>query len=254
MFSSLTKKEVQIFFLVFLPIYMALHLMFFPYFQQLHQTGYIKFNSIILANLYSKFSLIGFYIYFFSGLLFWIKSKVLLPIHLVSYWLVQAPNMNILNWHDQHVGYLTILTITLCYFSFNKGNLPVRKLIILYLAMFFYGAGLGKIHNGGWQWLDGETTRYRFLQYYLLFDATPGLWIANNFWLCKILTWCTVFFEISFPICLFWEKSQKFYVWGSLIFLTLIYITMKINFFWFLAPVYLVFLPWDKLANKMKLT
>lgn len=253
MFKALSKDDIHSFTLIFIPIYMLIHLYFLSQFQTLWSLDYVHLSSPLLNDLFHLLKTPLSLITIFFGLFFWIKPKVTLPIFLFSYWLIQAPTMNHLNWHDQHVAFLTLVTITISFFNpLNDKAIPLRRLVLIFLAMFYFGAGLGKVHTAGWEWMDGHTAQYRFLQYYLIFDAKLGLLIAENFWLCKIVSILTVLFELAFPLCLFYRPLEKPFLWASLLFLTTIYATMKINFFMFLAPVYLLFLPWEKITPSLK--
>lgn len=251
-FKELSKDDICCVSLVLIPLYSTIHLYFLEYFQHLWDWGYVSLQPVSLNDIYHQYNTPLTYIFCIIGFLFWIKPTALLTVYLVLYWLTQAPTMNALNWHDQHVAFLTFCSLLYFFYRRDDSNaVPMRRLVLIFLSMFYFGAGLGKIHTAGLSWMDGHTAQFRFLQYYVLFDARLGLLIAENFLLCKIVSIATVVFEISFPICIFVRRLEKIYLWASLLFLTMIYITMKINFFIFLAPVYIIFLPWRRITPLM---
>lgn len=250
MFKKLNQYHLNHVFIAFMIIYMMIHFFFMNSYMYTLVDQALSFlgTGVGFNKVYKEFYRWGHLIYVILGCVFWMKPKVILPIFLVAYFMVQAPLINGLNWHDQHVAFLTMIVFTISYF---KEGIDIRRWVLLFLSMFFLGAGLGKLHAGGWEWMDGNTAQFRFLQYYVLFDAKPGLWIANNLEFCKWISVVTVFFEIAFPLCLFVPKLEKVMVGLSLLFLTTIYVTMKINFFLFLVPVYLVFLPWENILSRL---
>lgn len=237
----------------FIPLYMVLHLIFFPYFIELSDLNILKFQNETFNELYKTYYKYLGYGYIFSGIFYFVAPKIMLPLMLLMYWLVQGPIMNTLRWHDQHVCFLMLVIITCHFFSDSKTKIPLRKLTTLFLAMFFFGAGLSKLTIGGLSWLDGYSAQFRFFEYYIMEGPMLGKWIAEKYYLCLFLTWLIVGFEIIFPVCLYYKKLQYILIWFSFLFICIVYITMKINFFWFLAPAYLVYLPWGYLKEEFLL-
>ena len=119
------------------------------------------------------------------------------------------------------------------------------EVIFIELAAFYAFAGMAKLRTSGVAWMDGYT-----LQYWLLYMGTPwGTWMASHLWLCAAFSVATVVFELGFPIGIVIQRLRPVLLIGGALFHLGTTYFMKISF-WPVVALYLVFVPWDRLAAR----
>ena len=112
--------------------------------------------------------------------------------------------------------------------------------IMIQICIIYFFSGLHK--------LEGETWRNGTALYYILNsnDFSPSLlniYISKSIFIIKFLTWFTIFFQLSFPILIWFKKTKKVYIILGIFLHLGIFILMKIdNFSFVLISCYSVFL------------
>ncbi len=252
MIKEIKPSGISLFITTLLFVYSLVHVWWSEYFFLMIDSSFVTLSHdpILNARLEMGQKAAGI-LMIALGFFIWVKPRLLFPIYLMAFFYYSAPIMNQLNFHDQHIVYLQCLTC-FAYFYFHRNKelaFPLRQYTIIYLGMFYFAAGVAKYYYGAPNWHNGTSVQYRLIEYYANADGHLGLWIANQFWLCEIFSILTLLFEIGFPLCLFFRRLQTLMVATSVFFITSVLIIMKIDFFSFLMPAYLVFLPWDRIEQ-----
>lgn len=249
MFAKLGETDIHLLGRFLVPLVMLIHLLHLPYFVQLSELRYVDLASTTFGEPFRSYFFIPYFIYCVLGIFYFVKPKVLLPLSLGLCWFVQGTLMAVLDWHDQQAMFLTLLALMVFYIRPGLiKEVPFRKLVLLFLSLHYFGAGISKLIHGGLSWAEGTTLQFRFIEYHLLYDVPLGKTLATSPLLCKLLSLGALTFQISFPLCLFVERLEKFYVFSALVFISVVYLTLGITLYFHL-PLYLVFLPWGKLRN-----
>ena len=118
-----------------------------------------------------------------------------------------------------------------------------RQLIILTLALAYFGAGYCKIASH-LLWADGYNLQAYLMGKHLLLDCPVGAWIADSYWLCLLLSIATLALELTFFLILFFPRLTWLYVLSAISFHAAVYLTMRINFFPYYGFTLLVFIDW----------
>jgi hypothetical protein len=122
------------------------------------------------------------------------------------------------------------------------------RLIILTLALAYFGSGFTKLKSSGVLWADGYTLQGYFLMKHLQEEAWAGYWLSQYYWVCVGVSICTLALELSFVIVPFISQKRWVlwcYVGAGLGFHALIHLTMRITHFLpFMGLTYLIFLDW----------
>jgi hypothetical protein len=117
------------------------------------------------------------------------------------------------------------------------------------LALAYFGSGLAKVKASGALWMDGDTLQAYFLMRHLEEGAWVGYWLAQYYWVCVVLSGCTLALELSFIAVPFFPNSHpvtRLYVVAGLGFHGAIAATMNIvHFLPFMGLSYLIFLDWN---------
>jgi len=116
------------------------------------------------------------------------------------------------------------------------------------LALAYLSAGLSKLVFGGPDWLNGYTLQGHLLQDAIRWERPIGLWMSQQHALCLIASYCTIIFEIGFPIILFIPRLAPFFLIPGVCFHTSIYV-MQAAPFWQFLTLYLVWVPFEKLPE-----
>ncbi len=252
MFSNLTLKQINLFARFYIPIVMLIHLHALIFYVSVSEAGYIDLYKTLLGSFFQDNFHYFYVLYCSIGIFYFIRPKVLLPLCLILCGIIQGTLYNILMWHDQQVSFYLLTTLTIFYLkpSFFK-RISIRKLVLLFIALQFFGAFVSKVSNSGLSWANGENLQYWLVYYHIFFDIPLALKLANYIDLCRLGSSLVLFFQFTFPLCLFFEKLQKLYVFSTLVFVISVYIFMKIDLL-FLCPVLLIFLPWEKIEKSLQ--
>lgn len=118
-------------------------------------------------------------------------------------------------------------------------TLPLLKLT---LAIFYFGNGYNKLMLGR-SWLDGTTLQAFLLVNWMNKKSGLTLWVAEQDWLCSLLSVLTLLFELSAPLLVLFPAGEIVFVVTGIAFHLGVLILLGINFFIFpFIGVYLVFL------------
>ncbi len=115
-------------------------------------------------------------------------------------------------------------------------------LVKLALAQMYFSAGLQKLRRAGWTWAAGETLQSHLAQHHLWADS-PAAWsLAGHLAWCRVASGLVLAWELTFGLILIWPALTPLYVAGALAFHTGTAVLMRIEFWRYLSPVYMVFL------------
>jgi hypothetical protein len=115
------------------------------------------------------------------------------------------------------------------------------QMIIATLALSYFSAGYCKL-SADLMWADGDTLQVYILEKHLLLDIALGNFIAQSYWLCLLLGWATLVFELGFMVVIFATKLRPVFAVAGLLFHLGIFLAMDINFLTHMCLVYLIFL------------
>jgi hypothetical protein len=138
------------------------------------------------------------------------------------------------------------------------GSVPAWPMLLVKftLALAYFGSGLAKVKASGILWMDGYTLQAHFLTKHLQEEAWIGYWLAQSYWVCVVLSVCTLALELSFIIVPFLANRRPLtwvYVIAGLGFHILTAVTMKIvHFLPFMGLSYLIFLDWPILQKYVR--
>lgn len=168
----------------------------------------------------------------------------------LSYFLYQAPLQTVSQGHIQNLPFLVLLSLCFCPVRVDPNAPRVKGWLFeatrVYLALMFFFAGVCKLWDGGWAWLDGRTLQFWCVRYHYWYESWAGLWLAQRLELCEIGSWLVVLFELSFVSLFFFRRLIRFYGPAILIFVVVMKVFLGIEFFDPFVLVLLVFLPWRR--------
>jgi uncharacterized membrane protein YphA (DoxX/SURF4 family) len=135
--------------------------------------------------------------------------------------------------------------------SFTTAMWPLRLIQVLF-ALTYFSTGMAKLIYSGPEWMNGYT-----LQSIIFSDAVSsgrplGIWLAQQYGVCVLLSIATVLFEVFFFVILFVPRlAPCFLVAGALFHIT-IFVTIAAPFFQhiLLYSVFIDFGRWKLLAGK----
>jgi HTTM domain len=109
---------------------------------------------------------------------------------------------------------------------------PLRLLHVL-LAMTYFSTGATKLLAGGLQWMNGYTLQFAIFKNAISRAAFPplGLWMAQHFTLCILVSIGTILFETFFFVSLFLPRLAPFFFAGGVLFHVMLYLTSGHPFF-----------------------
>jgi hypothetical protein len=116
-----------------------------------------------------------------------------------------------------------------------------RIVIKLLIAQIFLSAALTKLRETGWRWTDGQTLR-RWLAYYHLRDNNAAaLQFAGSPRLCRAAATLTLGFELTFWLVIPLPALAWIYLPAALAFHVATACLLRIHYWLYLGPAYLVF-------------
>lgn len=213
-----------------------------------------------LAHIYLRCSSIlgGLFILFLVGAALGIRTRTSLALSTVLYFLYQAPIQTYLFYHDQLTLFWMLAVLCFApeidYWSVDRGWKAGPKVVsgwsdflyrVLFVAMFF-GAGWSKLQDAGLRWMDGQTLQYWLVRYHLWWKADWGLPLANSLGLCLVASTLVFCFELASPLILFKPRLFPYFVGGTLVFVTGVYLLIRVSFFNWFVLAYLAFIPWSR--------
>jgi uncharacterized membrane protein YphA (DoxX/SURF4 family) len=75
----------------------------------------------------------------------------------------------------------------------------VLRLVRLSIAWVYFQSGLEKLLISGWEWFEPHT----LIHHLQMHPTVLGYWVAQQEWLCGLLLWVVMAFEVGFPLILF---------------------------------------------------
>jgi hypothetical protein len=116
------------------------------------------------------------------------------------------------------------------------------KFVHVLLTMTYLSTGISKLLAGGLGWMNGYT-----LQNYILSDAIDrsiplGLWVAQHYWLCVLLSIGTVLFELFYFVSLLLPRTAPFWFLGGVFFHIGLYFVAGHPFYQFILLNFILFL------------
>ena len=81
------------------------------------------------------------------------------------------------------------------------------KLTQITVASAYLNAGYYKLINGGIEWINGYGIAFMHFDRGVQLDLPLAIWIAERIWLCVILSFSTVAFELLFFVGLIWKRA-----------------------------------------------
>lgn len=90
------------------------------------------------------------------------------------------------------------------------------RLIQLLFAEIYFFAGYAKLFTSGIAWLGAQNIRDYLLalDQFLGFSTQPTIshWLAERPWICSLIAFAGLLFDLAFPIALFWRRSRWFFI------------------------------------------
>jgi hypothetical protein len=125
--------------------------------------------------------------------------------------------------------------------------LQLLKLVLVYIM---FSAGLLKLYFGGFYWLTQNVV------YAIATDPEQhrraGVvveFMARHESLCRVFTILGFLLELSFPLILFSKTLRPPLLAAAFSMLLGIWILIRIHFAFYMAPLFLAFLPWEKMRR-----
>jgi hypothetical protein len=112
----------------------------------------------------------------------------------------------------------------------------------LLLALAYLSAGVEKLLTAGPQWADGRSLQTYLIEHYLYSGRTQGLFLAKRPWLCRMVSAGVLSWELSFWLVLIFPVMTWIYVIAGVLFHAATAVTMRINYWIYFCPAYVIFL------------
>lgn len=113
----------------------------------------------------------------------------------------------------------------------------------LLLAQMYFSAGLMKLLTAGARWADGATLRSKLIHYHLRYRNPLARWLAEEPGRCRSLAVAVLLFELTFWLVLPFPVLAWLYLPAGIVFHVATAVTMRIHYWLYVAPAYLLFLP-----------
>ena len=114
-------------------------------------------------------------------------------------------------------------------------------LIQLLIAQVYFSSGYQKLRHSGLKWADGKNLQAYLLHRYLWGDMTRALSLARRPTLCRVASVCILTFELTFWLILVFPVLIPVYAIVDLGFHWATSYTMRIRYWKYFGPAYLVF-------------
>lgn len=218
---------------------------------------HFDFNNTSFVNFYLLVS-IFFSLLFMLGILTRLSAIVLF----LSLFLFKIRNLYLMDGADNVVSvilpfffFIDTISFSSIYENFKQkilnNNFDLKKVITLSSLVFCYAimiqicimylfAGIHKLYGSVWR--DGTAL------YYILNseDFSPSFLnsiFTQSLTLVKVATWFTIFFQLTFPFCIWLKPLKKYYIIIGVILHIGIFIMMKIdNFSFIMIACYAIFI------------
>ena len=128
---------------------------------------------------------------------------------------------------------------------FTTAMWPLRTGMWL-LALSYLCAGLCKLHQGGFAWLEGATLQGYLLADGVRWDRPVGVWLSQQAFLCTILSIGTILFELGFFLTIMVRKLAPYILLIGVAIHVGIFVTQAAGFWQFIV-LYVIWVPFDKM-------
>jgi predicted DCC family thiol-disulfide oxidoreductase YuxK len=136
----------------------------------------------------------------------------------------------------------------------NKYSHIILTHILIITALIYFFTGLSKLTLVGFEWASSGYMNKLLLREYL-FHLNDLPFFSTLIIESKVLGWIsgvlTIFLEIGFLVAVLLKRNITLFIFGLAGMHVMIYLTMEI-FFFDQFILYLFFVPWDKVARKVK--
>ena len=120
------------------------------------------------------------------------------------------------------------------------GELVVAVKVLL--ALVYLSAGVEKLLATGLRWTDGQSLQSYLIEHYLYSGRRQALFVAGRPLLCRAASTGVLMWELSFWLVLVFPPLTWIYVVAGLLFHAGTAVTMRINYWIYFCPAYVVFL------------
>jgi uncharacterized membrane protein YphA (DoxX/SURF4 family) len=122
------------------------------------------------------------------------------------------------------------------------------QFIKCFLGVVYFSAGISKLAHSRGDWLTGRSLIY-FLEQDGIANSRPlGIWVSQNHYLCILLAWALIAFQILFVFAIHKRKWKTMFTSAGIVFHLSTELMMKANFPGFIG-VLAFLLPWKKNLN-----
>lgn len=228
---------------------------------------YIDLNDTNIVNYYLIVSIL-FSILFMVGILTRISTIILF----FSLFLLKIRSLYLMDGADNVISAILPFFIFIDTISFStkyenfKNNIyskfPKLMEITVFLSVIFCYAIMIQICIvylfSGIHKLYGDVWREGTALYYILNseDFSPSylnIAFTQSMFLVKIATWGTIFFQLTFPFCIWYKPLKKYYIFSGILLHVGIFIMMKIdNFSFIMIACYSIFITNSQYLNILK--
>jgi uncharacterized membrane protein YphA (DoxX/SURF4 family) len=134
---------------------------------------------------------------------------------------------------------------------FTTAMWPLRLIQVL-LALSYFSTGMAKLIYSGLEWMNGYTLQSIIFSDAVSFGIPLGIWLAQQYGLCVLLSIATILFEVFFFVILFVPRLSPYFLVAGALFHTTIFMTIAAPFFQhiILYSVFIDFGRWKLLAGK----
>ncbi|NBY18719.1 hypothetical protein EBQ74_00350 [bacterium] len=122
------------------------------------------------------------------------------------------------------------------------------QFIKCFLGIVYFSAGISKLAHSQGDWLTGRSLIY-FLEQDGIANSRPlGIWLSRNPYLCILLAWATIVFQMLFVFAIHKRKWKTMFTSAGIVFHLSTDLIMKANFTGFIGVLSFL-LPWEKILR-----
>lgn len=179
--------------------------------------------------------------------LFNIYPKIFLFLSLIFYFLYFTP---ITSFPDvqRKTNLIPLVMIILLVSPFFGETLDKKStnweiiLVKVLIVQMYLSSALQKLKYSGLAWCNGKTLQAYLMESYLYNDNKNAIYISQKLWLCSLLSWFSLVFELSIILMLFLPSLTYVFLLLGILFHLGTKITMQINYLKYLGCTYMIFL------------
>lgn len=123
------------------------------------------------------------------------------------------------------------------------------RLVQVLLAIAYFSAGLEKLRNGGFDWVNGYTLKYYLITYGWMYRGVlDSLELAGYHYLLIVMSVGVLLWELCFPLILFIRCLSAPFLIGGVLMHFILWKLLVVNFADFVV-LYFAFVPWSSLLS-----